>query len=339
MIGYIGTYTKKKSKGIYLVTLDPEAEKLNGGELIEEFQGPLYLDIQNDTLYSLKQDDNTAGIATFEIIEDGKLKFISEYLTEGENGCYLSLSSDGKYMLDAVYDSGKVRLYKIDDRGAVIERLDVFQVKGNGPHERQDHAHSHFIAETPDGKYFAAVDLGADKIVTFTVKDERLVAVAESKVAPGSGPRHLVFSDAGDYAYILTELSNEIITAEYNDGTFTPIDTYSLLPEDFTEHSQAAAIRKHPNGKYIYASNRGHNSIAVFEIKNGGNSLVRLQIESSNGNWPRDFNITPDGQYLVCAHEKSHNVVLFKINENGTITRSNSEIEVPEGIYVDFIKK
>lgn len=336
MIGYIGTYTQKKSKGIYRFTLDPEAEELNGGDLIEEFQGPLYLDIQDDKLYSLKQDGDTAGIATFEIA-DGELKFIDECLPEGENGCYLTASSDGKYMLDAVYDSGKLRLYKMDERGIVVERLDVFQVEGNGPHERQDHAHSHFVTETPDGKYFAAVDLGADKIVTFSIEEERLVVVAESKVAPGSGPRHLVFSDAGDYAYILTELSNEVIAAEYNDGAFSPIATYSLLPEDFTEHSQAAAIRKHPNGKYIYASNRGHNSIAVFEIKDHGKSLDRLQIESSNGNWPRDFNITPDGQYLVCAHEKSHNLVLFKINEDGTITRLDSEIKVPEGIFVGFI--
>lgn len=336
MIGYIGTYTQEKSKGIYRFTLDPEAEELNGGDLIEEFQGPLYLDIQDDKLYSLKQDGDTAGIATFEIA-DGELKFIDECLPEGENGCYLTASSDGKYMLDAVYDSGKLRLYKMDERGIVVERLDVFQVEGNGPHERQDHAHSHFVTETPDGKYFAAVDLGADKIVTFSIEEERLVVVAESKVAPGSGPRHLVFSDAGDYAYILTELSNEVIAAEYNDGAFSPIATYSLLPEDFTEHSQAAAIRKHPNGKYIYASNRGHNSIAVFEIKDNGKSLDRLQIESSNGNWPRDFNITPDGQYLVCAHEKSHNLVLFKINEDGTITRLDSEIKVPEGIFVGFI--
>lgn len=336
MIGYIGTYTQEKSKGIYRFTLDPEAEELNGGDLIEEFQGPLYLNIQNDKLYSLKQDGDTAGIATFEI-HNGELKLIGECLLEGENGCYLAPSSDGKYMLDAVYDSGKVRLYKMNVRGVVTERLDVFQVEGNGPHERQNHAHSHFITETPDGKYFAAVDLGADKIVTFSIEDERLVVVRESKVAPGSGPRHLVFSDAGDYAYIITELSNEVIVAEYKAGNFTTVETYSALPEDFTEHSQAAAIRKHPNDKYIYATNRGHNSIAVFEIKDNGKALDRLQIESSNGNWPRDFNITPDGQYLVCAHEKSHNLVLFKINEDGTITRLDSEIEVPEGIFVGFL--
>lgn len=337
MIGYIGTYTQEKSKGIYSFQLDSKAGTLSGGDLIEKFQGPLYLNIQNDKLYSLKQDGDTGGIATFEIDDNGNLKLIDECLPEGENGCYLTPSSDGKYMLDAVYDSGKVRLYKMNDRGVVTERLDVFQIKGNGPHERQDHAHSHFITETPDDKYFAAVDLGADKIVTFAVEDERLVVVAESKVAPGSGPRHLVFSDAGDYAYILTELSNEVIIAEYNNGNFTPIETYSALPEDFTEHSQAAAIRKHPNGKYIYATNRGHNSIAVFEITENGKALDRLQIESTNGNWPRDFNITPDGEYLVCAHERSHNVVLFKINEDGTISRLNSEIEVPEGIFVDFL--
>lgn len=338
MIGYVGTYTNEQSKGIYRFNLDLEKGELGVAELSAEFQEPLYLNIQNDKLYSLKQADDTGGIATFEIADSitGELKLIGECLPEGENGCYLTVSSDYKYMLDAVYDSGKVRLYKMDDRGVVTERLDVFQVEGSGPHERQDHAHSHFVTETPDGKYFAAVDLGADKIITFAIEDERLKKVAESKVAPGSGPRHLVFSDAGDYAYILTELSNEVIVAKYEDGKFTPVETYSALPEDFNEHSQAAAIRKHPNGKYIYATNRGHNSIAVFEIQENGQSLERLQIESTNGNWPRDFNITPDGQYLVCAHEKSHNLVLFKINEDGTISRLEGELEVPEGIFVGF---
>lgn len=337
MIGFIGTYTQEKSKGIYSFQLDSESGKLSGGELIKEFQGPFYLNIQNDKLYSLKQDGDTGGIATFEIGNNGSLTLIGECLTEGENGCYLTMSSDARYMLDAVYASGRVRLYKMNTRGVVTELIDVFQIEGNGPHERQNHAHSHFITETPDGKYFAAVDLGADKIVTFAVEDERLAVVTESKVAPGSGPRHLVFSDAGDYVYILTELSNEVIVAKYNDGNFTHVDTYSALPEDFTGHSQAAAIRKHPNGKYIYTSNRGHNSIAVFEIKDNGKTLERLQIEPSNGNWPRDFNITPDGDYLVCAHEKSHNVIVFKINEDGTISQLDIEIEVPEGIFVDFL--
>lgn len=339
MIGYVGTYTKEHGKGIYKFELDVEAGRFVSIEEAAESPNATYLDIQNDRVYAVKQGRTKAGIATFGVndFETGELRFIEDCLEEGASGCHLTLTSDHNHLVDAVYLSGEIRLYRVDDRGIVTERLDVFQVEGDGPHERQDNPHSHFVIETPDLKYIAAVDLGADKIVTLEVKEDKLEKVAESKVAAGSGPRHLVFGDDGKYAYIFTELSNEVIVANYHDGEFFPVETYSALPDSFDGHSQGSAIRKHPNGKYIYVSNRGHDSIAVFEIESGGKSLKRIQIESTNGDWPRDFNITPDGEYLICAHERSHNLVLFKIKEDGTIERQEGEVEAPEGVFVGFL--
>ena len=339
MIGYVGTYTKEHGKGIYKFNLDVETGKLTAVEEAAESPNATYLDIENDRIYAIKKGKTKAGIATFEIsnMETGELRFIEDCLEEGASGCHLTLTSDQNYIVDAVYLSGEIRLYRVDERGVASERLDIFQVEGDGPHERQDNPHSHFVTETPDRRYIAAVDLGADKIVTLEIKDDKLEKVSECKVAAGSGPRHLVFDDSGTYAYIFTELSNEVIVANYHAGEFFPVETYSALPESFDGHSQGAAIRKHPNGKYIYVSNRGHDSIAVFEIIEEGKALKRLQIESTNGDWPRDFNLTPDGGYLVCAHERSHNLVLFKVNEDGTIERQEGELEAPEGVFVGFI--
>lgn len=339
MIGYVGTYTKDQGKGIYRFELDAEAGKLLSAETAAETPNATYLEVQNDRVFAIKKGKTKAGIATFEIenLETGELKFIDDCLEEGGSGCHITVTSDHNYLLDTVYASGEVRLYEIDDRAVVTDRLDIYQVEGDGPHERQEGPHAHFAAETPDKQYIAAVDLGADKIITLKIEDKRLVEVAECKVDPGSGPRHLVFNDTGDYAYIFTELSNEIIVAAYSDGEFTPEGVYRTLPEGFDGHSQGGAIRKHPNGKFIYVSNRGHNSIAVFEIENDGGTLKNVQIEPTNGDWPRDFNITPDGAHLICAHERSHNLVLFKVHEDGTIVRLNGEPEVPEGVFVGFL--
>lgn len=339
MIGYVGTYTKENGKGIYRYELDPEKAVFTSVETAAETPNATYLDIQNDRIYAIKKGKTKGGIATYEItnLETGELKFIDDCLEEGGSGCHLMLTSDQNYLVDTVYGSGEVRLYEVDDRGVVTDRLDIFQIEGDGPHERQDGPHAHFVTETPDRQYLTAVDLGADKLVTLKIEEGKLEKVAECKVAPSSGPRHLVFNETGDYAFIFTELSNEVIGASYENGIYTPEEVYSALPEDFDGHSQGAAIRKHPNKKFLYVSNRGHDSIAVFKVDEAGKKLERIQIEPTNGDWPRDFNITPDGAYLICAHERSHNLVLFKVNEDGTLTRQESEAEVPEGVFVGFL--
>src|SRR5699024_7319942 len=151
-------------------------------------------------------------------------------------------------------------------RGVVTDRLDVFQVEGDGPHERQDGPHAHFVTETPDRQYLVAVDLGADKLVTLKIDEGKLEQVAECSLAPGRGQRQRVFNETGDYVFIFTELSNEVICASYEDGVFTPEDVYSAVHEDFNGHSQVAAIRRHPIREFLYVWNRGHNSIAVFKV-------------------------------------------------------------------------
>lgn len=333
MRGLVGSYTKDQGQGIYTFELDNQTIK--NVRAVAQTPDATYLTVHGDYVYAVKRDEAYSGIRTFKIRNDEsfELEKVGDLDNKSDSGCYVAVVSDGKYVVDSGYGSGEIRLYAIEDN-VVTRVLDTFQIEGSGPHERQDSAHAHFIDETPDGKYLVAVDLGADKVVTLKIEDGQLVLVGELKVEPGSGPRHVRFSPCERYAYIFTELSNEIIVARYSDGAFNVLETYSTLPEDFDGHSQGAAIRLH-NG-YLYASNRGHNSIAVFKLVDGGAALELLQIESTRGDWPRDFNISGDGKSLVAAHERSHELSLFEI-EDGRLSFLNNDNQAPEGVFVTFL--
>lgn len=333
MRGLVGSYTKNQGQGIY--TFELNVQEITDVRAVAQTPDATYLTIKNEYVYAVKRDEAYSGIRTFKIKNDApfELEQIGDCDNGSDSGCYVAVVSDGRYLVDAAYGSGEIRLYDIEDN-VVTRVLDTYQIEGSGPHERQDSAHAHFIDETPDKKYLVAVDLGADKVVTLKIENEKLVLVRELEVAPGSGPRHVRFSPCGRYAYIFTELSNEIFVAEYADGAFEVIERYSTLPEDFDGHSQGAAVRLYEG--YLYASNRGHNSIAVFKLIDGGAGLELMQIEETRGDWPRDFNISSDGKTLVVAHEKSHELSLFEIGE-GQLTFLNNEARAPEGVFVTFI--
>lgn len=333
MRGLVGSYTKDQGQGIYTFELSNQA--IHDVRAVAQTPDATYLAVHGDYVYAVKRDKEYAGIRTFKIKNDAafELEQVGDLDNKSDSGCYVAVVSDGKYVIDAAYGSGEIRLYKIENN-IVTGVLDTYQIEGSGPHERQDSAHAHFIDETPDG-YVVAVDLGADKVVTLKIEDEKLVLVHELEVKAGSGPRHLRFSPCERYAYIFTELSNEIFVAEYADGVFKVIETYSTLPEDFDGHSQGAAVRLHDG--YLYASNRGHNSVAVFKLVDGGARLELLQIEGTRGDWPRDFNITDDGKSLVVAHERSHELALFEIEEDGRLKFLNNNNQAPEGVFITFL--
>lgn len=333
MRGLIGSYTKAEGQGIYAFELNDK--KINNVIVAAESADATYLTVAGDYVYAVYRENGVAGVRTFKIVDDSlKLEQVGECLNGSDSGCYLAVVGEGKYLVDSGYASGEIRLYAIED-GIVTSVLDTFQIEGNGPHERQDAAHAHFVDATPDGKYIVAVDLGADKVVTIKIEDERLVFVSEYVTPAGSGPRHIRFSPCGRYAYVFTELSNEIIVLGYEGGEFEPLATYSTLPADFDGHSQGAAVRL--SDGYLYASNRGHNSIAVFELIDGGADLKLVEIEQTRGDWPRDFNITPDGKTLVVAHERSHELSVFEIGESGQLTFMENASRAHEGVFVTFV--
>lgn len=334
--GLLGSYTKNDGKGIYTFEIDTDLRKITSVETGYEVGASTYIQKYKDKLYGIKKEDQGAGIQSYQIGEE--LTVINDLLESADSGCHLWISRDGKYLLEAVYGSGVVRLYALDDNGAIVQLIDTHQQQGSGPNEeRQDNAHTHYIQETPDG-YAVAVDLGTDEVITFTFGDEGFKQVGVLDVEPGMGPRHLIFHENGKYAYLFTELSNEVVVLSYDDGKFEMKEKYSALPEDFTGHSQGAAIRMSHDQQFVYASNRGHQSIAVYKVQGEGESLELVEIITTQGDWPRDFNIDNSDKYLVCAHERDGVLSLFERDEQtGRLTLLDDSARAPEAVCVQFL--
>ncbi|MGL5688159.1 MAG: lactonase family protein, partial [Weissella cibaria] len=211
--------------------------------------------------------------------------------------------------------------------------------EGSGPRPEQGSSHVHWNNLTPDNRV-AVVDLGADKVLTFDVSDAgKLTLVATYETEAGFGPRHLRFSPDGQYAYLLGELSSQLSVLKYNaDGSFTHLQTVATIPADWTEHNGGAAIYLSNDGKFVYTSNRGHNSIAVFAVKDNGVSVAHIQWISTEGDFPRDFALSPDDAFLVAANQNTDNVTVYRRDAvTGELTLSQKDFEIPESVRVLFI--
>lgn len=340
--GYIGSYTKKDGKGIYRFDVDENDQTIEKVEVGYEVEASTYITQHNQFLYAIKKDGEDCGIASFLINDDGSLTFINDCLASQEGtGCHISVSKDGKYLFEAVYGAGLVRIYKLNpETGELVELIDIYRGEGQGPNEaRQESSHIHYAQQTPDLDFIATVDLGADVVRTFKFSDEGLELVETLEIQAGSGPRHLAFHPSGDYAYLVSELSNTIQVLSYKNGVFTKVSPRLMtIPEDFDLNSQVGAVRLSHDGQFIYVSNRGHNSIAVYKILGDGANIESVEIVTSGGTWPRDFNITPSDTFLVVAHEHSYNLVLFTRNkETGKLTEIENEQKASEGVCVQFI--
>lgn len=336
-IGFVGTYTRETSEGIYRFTLDYVEESLKNVQVAAKVGSPTYLSIAEKHLYAVAQNGEQGGIAAYELTkETGGLRYLNRKLADGAPPCHVT--TEGEDILTANYHKGTVHLYKKNGSGSIQKEASVVEHEGSGPHERQEKPHVHYAAYTPDGKYVLAADLGTDELVTYAVEQDKLVHVSTLQVKPGSGPRHVAFHPKEKIAYLLTELSSEIIVLDYNsdEGTFAELQTIKAIPEDFEEINDASAIHVSKDGKFLYTGNRGHNSIALFAINENG-TLTFVEHTSTEGKWPRDFAIDPTEKFIVVANQHSNNLVLFKRDEEtGKLSYTGSEVTVPEGVCVKF---
>lgn len=342
--GYIGTYTKGDSKGIYTFTLDTTTATLHEASLVAQIEDPTYLCLTKDeqTLYAVAKQDSEGGIASFAIQkETGQLTLQEIQTSEGSSPCYVSVNRDKAHVLAAYYHRGTAEVYPIvNDELQPVSSLIHF--KGNGPNiARQEKPHAHYAGFTPDDKYVVIVDLGTDKITTYRLHNNQFEEAQTISLKPGSGPRHITFHPNGKFAYVMTELSNEIVTLAYNteDGSLTELQYLSTIPADFTENSQGSAIHISHDGKFVYVGNRGHNSIAAFSVNEENGLLTFVSYTSTEGNWPRDFAFDPTETFLIVSNQESHNLLLFARNpETGQLTKLNSEISVPYPVCIKFLK-
>lgn len=339
-IGFAGTYTRESSKGIYRFILDTEAGTLSEAEVAAEVGSPTYLSVSEDNrhLYAVAQKGEIGGVHAYDIDGDtGALKLISKQLTEGAPPCYLQV--DENKLVTANYHKGTVELLHVNENGSV-EHISSVKHEGSGPHRRQEKPHVHFTGETPDGKYIVVCDLGTDELVTYQIENDALVRVHTLKVASGSGPRHIVFHPNGKTAYMLTELSSDVIVLDYHSeqGSFTEKQTISVIPKEFTETNDASAIHISSDGKFVYAGNRGHNSIALFSVDEETQLLTLVEHTPTGGDWPRDFVLDPSEQFIVASNQHTGNLVLFARDKStGKLKHMESEVDVPEVVCVKFL--
>lgn len=330
---YFGTYTKKESKGIYKAQFDPETGNLSDLELVAAEPNPTFIAFsEKGNLYSVGAQDGKGGIASF----TADFQPLNHVVEEGAPLCYVSVDDKRQLVYGANYHKGQVLVYKIEGDGQ-LSLIDQDTHEGKGPHENQSSPHVHFADLTPD-QYLITCDLGTDSLHTYEVSDQgKLTLLRHYQTAPGAGPRHLVFHPHHKIAYLINELNATIDVLFYDGmGEFEHFQTVSTLPEDYDGQKWASAIKLSADGKFLYASNRAHNSIAVFEVIADG-SLKLIEIVPTDGLNPRDFTLSPDQHYLIAAHQDSPNATVFKRDpETGRLSSLSHDFYVPEAVCTVF---
>lgn len=338
-IGYIGTYTKSESEGIYAFSLNTETGKITDIKLAARLDNPTYLAISSDNqyLYSVIKEGEAGGVASFKILND-ELKMMNKQVTDGSPPCHVSIDPEISTIFSANYHKGTVESFLIDRKDQSI--CPASSVIKHQSQEADKIPHTHYAAPTPDGNYIIAVDLGIDQIIIYDINEGLLKEKNSFSVKSGSGPRHLVFHPNGEYVYVMTEFSSEVITFRYEFETahLTQLQTISTIPNDFHENNQGSAIHISSDGRYVYAGNRGHNSIAVFGVVPESGELKFIEHTSTEGNWPRDFALDPTEKFIVASNQNSNNLALFSRDKiTGKLTLLQSDISVPEPVCVKFL--
>jgi 6-phosphogluconolactonase len=333
---YVGTYTGKTSKGIYKVRFDDATGKLGEPELAAEMGNPSFLAIDpvRRVLVAVGEVDRPklgGGVRSFKIGDGGKLTPVSEQPTQGGAPCHVSIHPSGRVVLVANYSGGSVASFPLDPDGKLGPIASFIQHEGTGPNKaRQEKAHAHSINIDPSGQYALAADLGTDRVYVYKIDTAtaKLTPAGEAKIAPGSGPRHLCFDPDGKTVRVINELKNTITSLQWDaaTGKLKEFDTASTLPRDFQGESYTAEVVPHPTGKFVYGSNRRHDSIAALSV--GESGKLKLEGFAKQGvKEPRNFIVDPTGKWLLVGSQNGDSIVVFPIDRatgipgpQGTVT-------------------
>jgi 6-phosphogluconolactonase len=287
----------------------------------------------------------TGAVSTFSIDQNNwELDFLSQTASGGGAPCYISLNKKGSLAFAANYMGGNVSVFPVSKDGELKPYSDLKQHSGSGPvTDRQQNPHAHSIVLSPDGKYALAADLGIDKVITYVI-DEKNGTLNQTSVLtlkPGSGPRHLAFHPNKKFAFIISELNSTITSCAYDakTGELSEIMSAGTLPEDYTGMNSCADIHVSPNGKFLYGSNRGHDSIVIFKINKRTGTLSFVGHQSVLGKTPRNFMIDPTGSFLLAANQDSNDIVVFKINdETGKLSVTGASVKVTKPVCLKMIR-
>ncbi|ODU01220.1 MAG: 6-phosphogluconolactonase [Planctomycetes bacterium SCN 63-9] len=352
---YVGTYTggKAGSEGIYLLELDPATGALESKGLAGKIVSPSFLAIHPSRkfLYSVNEVGEFGGkpsgaVTAFAIDEaNGSLKQLNQQATVGTGPCHLTVDATGKNLLVANYGSGSVAVLPIAEDGSLRPASSFIQHAGKGANpSRQEGPHAHSINLDAANRFAFAADLGLDKVLIYAFDAAKGTIAPNAspfaKVAPGAGPRHFAFHPGGKLAYVINEMGSTVTAFSYDPaaGSLTEIQTISTLPADFKGQNDTAEIQVHPSGKFVYGSNRGHDSIAVFAVDEKTGKLEFVEARSTEGKVPRNFAIDPTGAFLLAENQDSDTVVVFRIDPaTGKLTPTGTKVSVPMPVCIKMI--
>ncbi|MGA7359981.1 MAG: lactonase family protein [Candidatus Sulfotelmatobacter sp.] len=352
---YVGTYTEEggTSKGIYAYRFDPDDVKLTSIGLAAQTINPSFLAVHpNDRfIYAVNEVGNYKGqksgaVSAFAIDRaTGKLTLLNQVTSGGADPCYVTVDKTGKYLLVANYTGGSVAAFPILADGRLGEASAFIQHTGHGTNpQRQEGPHAHSIDLSPDNRFAIVDDLGLDETLVYKFDSAKGSLTSNdpplAKADSGAGPRHFVLHPNGKFGYVINEMGSTVsaFTFDAAGGVLRPLQTISTLPKGFAGHNDAAEIQVHPSGKFLYASNRGHDSIAVFAIDPNQGTLTLVEHVLTKGQSPRNFAIDPTGTLIFAANEKSENIVIFRINaRTGRLTPTGKVLDLSQPVCVKFV--
>lgn len=350
---YIGTYTDKASQGIYAYRFDPVTGKTDSIGLVAETANPSFLavDPKYKYLYAVNEVDDlqgkhSGGISTFGINNNtGKLAAVQQVSSLGPGPAHLSLDKTGRYLLVANYDGGNIAVLPVEKDGRLGPRAAFVQHAGSSVNkERQTSPHAHEILASNDNQFVLTADLGLDELLVyrFDPKNGSLTPdnPAFAKVRPGAGPRHFAFAPSGKFVYLVNEMSSTVTVFAFNtdSGGLHELQTISTLPAGFKGENTTAEIEVDAQGKFLYVSNRGDDSIAVFAIDSVSGKLSVVERVATGGKTPRHFTLDPTGKWLFAANQDSNDITIFRVDpSSGRLTPTQHALQVATPVCVVFV--
>ncbi|WPP49547.1 lactonase family protein [Catalinimonas niigatensis] len=347
---YVGTYSDRGSQGIYVLEFDRTNGKLTEIQTLDDKESPSFLEVHPNGKYlyavyreGMNANDKSGTVTAFEIDSaSGKLSKLNEQSSEGGGPCHVSIDPKGKLAYVSNYGGGNLAIYPIREDGSLGEASDRIQHHGSSVNEnRQKEPHMHSIIPSENGKFIYASDLGIDKIMIYQ-PDRKSGKLSPAKTpyaasTPGAGPRHFTFHPDGKLAFSIEELSSTIASysVDKNSGALTPIDQVATLPEDAqTQSNTTADIHVSPDGKFVYGSNRGHDSIVIYKIDPSG-KMSYVDHEPTKGAHPRNFCMDDKGEFVFVANRDDDNVVVFKRDAaTGKLSYTGNQAKVPAAVCV-----